>query len=1177
MDKGALKRFATSARKKLIEGVKIRALRFGISEKEIKSGNQFDGLLLINGEPLEKKHVDQYQKLVERIKLYQLHKDYKEAYEMVIEEVAYTWFNRIIAIRYMEIHDYLPIRMLLLSSSIAGKKEPDAVTFHKEIVNILHLDPFILWDLAEKQQTEELFKYILIQQSRQLGQILPSAFSEVDAVEEFLLPDGLLANHGMIREMIDCGNESDWQQVEIIGWLYQYYHSEVKEKVGGLKNNQVPKRFLPTVTQIFTPKWIVQYMLQNSLGKLYDEMFPNNQLSKTWSYYLKKNIINQIVPSNVTSLEDIKLIDPACGSGHILIEAFSLFYDMYLEQGYMSKEIPNLIIKNNLHGLEIDRRSYQISHVALLLKILSYQPRLLQTRKSFDYHIETFKDTEHPISEEALLLIYPAEEIEAIRDLEKKFGNAEQFGSLINTNTIQVKPLILKIKEFLAIETEELYIQALQFELQDKLLPLLKIAEQLAQSYTIVVTNPPYHNKYNADLKLFMKKNYPTTKADLYTAFIERCFDMTVENGYTAMMTPWTWMFLSSYELLRRKLLKEGTIASLVQLERSAFEDATVSICTFVLHKQKKDILGEYVQLEQFKGSELQPIKLREAAKNLKLSYRLSKASDMFEQIPGIPICYWVNNQFKSLFSSNQFQKIEDKYEVKSGIMTGNDSTFLRLWFEVSYPDICFNATNEYFVEQSQMQKWFPISKGGNYRLYFGNNEYVIDLYKNGMHIKNSDGNYRLRDSQYYFKSGITWSRISSAYFAFRIQNEYMLFGDASPLIVQGDVELLAFLNSKVACYILKALNPTINIFVSDIQKLPISIESYPKIQELVTDIIILEQGDWNDFETSWDFKQHPFITYKSHEKELAKIYQIWMQQTEQRFEQVKRKQEELNRIFIELYDLEEELEPDILDSEVTIKKADLAKDVRSFLSYLVGVIFGRYSLDQTNIVYGGGEFQHGKYQTVQPDENNIVPITKEHYFQDDLVNKIESLVTYLFGEEHLEENLQFIAKGLHAKKSELSRECIRRYFTKEFYQDHLKIYQKRPIYWQFTSGKKGTFKGLMYIHRYDKHTLARVRTDYVLALTKTLNRLIYLAELTISENSSQRVVGKAMKEKESYLQQLEELRTYDMLLEYMAGKEIELNLDDGIKANYQKFQQIHLAIGFGNKEVNLNVFEKII
>lgn len=636
-------------------------------------------------------------------------------------------------------------------------------------------------------------------------------------------------------------------------------------------------------------------------------------------------------------------------------------------------------------------------------------------------------------------------------------------------------------------------------------------------------------------------------------------------------------MFISSYEKLRNYIIENKTITSLVHLEYSAFEEATVPLCTFVLKNNNDNSVGTYIRLSDFTGGmEVQKDKYLEAVTNPNIEYRYETNSDNFSKIPGSPIVYWIKGTIYTIF--NNHPNLGEIFEVKSGIMTGNDTRFLRLWYEVNTNNISFINSKESYPYKNKDIKWFPISKGGDYKLYYGNNKHVINLYKNGKAIKTSEGNYRLRDSKYYFSEGITWSRISSAYFAFRLQDTNSLFSDAGPLIIGAGKEVLGLLNSKVSSYILQMLNPTLNIFVSDIKRIPIIDLNIDDVSILMKTIIYITKLDWNSFETSWDFEEHPFLTYKNGSSLIEDNFNKWEEVAEERFYQLKENEEELNRIFIDIYGLQDELTPGVEEKYVTINKAAKERDVKSFLSYLVGLMFGRYSLDQKGLAYAGGEWDDSIFTTYKPDETNIIPLTEEAYFDDDIMNKVEKLLTIIYGEESLEENLTFIAEALNKKKNESPRERIRRYFMKDFYKDHLKTYQKRPIYWQFSSGRRGAFKGLMYLHRYNKDTIERLRTDYILKEVQVLENLTELEEQVVNDESSSKTQkARAQKNIENFAKDREEIAEYEEVVDHVAKQRIDLDLDDGVKVNHAKFQDIELADDqSSNKKKKQHIFDKI-
>lgn len=1152
--------------------MKQRASKFKITEAGIEEMLNVYDLVIIDDSPLNASSRRQYKELTDELNRRSHKTNFKEAFEGIIEEVAYTWFNRLITIRYMEVHGYLPIGMPLLSSSVAGRDYSDAIIHVDQIMSELSLDRQYVWQLQENHDNNELFKYLLIQQSHQLGEMIPSAFEKLGGIEELLLPDNLLSVGSLIDEMLTTTTPADWQEVEVIGWLYQYYQSEVKERVGGLKNVAVAKRYLPTVTQLFTPKWIVRYMLQNSLGKLYDEKFNGSTLVKTFDYYLKMENNVPLLPQSFDKLEDLRIVDPACGSGNILIEAFDFLYDMYLERGYSPREISRLIIEKNLYGFEIDKRSTQITHISLFLKAVEKNQRVIRRREVFEYHIFEYKDASEQLPDESLQVVLSEEEITLFRLLEAKQQNGKQYGSLIYFNE-DYSALYFKLKRFIEEQTEDLFLAATKDDLRKWALPLVEIAYHLSNKYDVVCTNPPYHNKYNPELKKFMNKYYPDTKSDMYSAFIEKCFKSTKENGYAALMTPMTWMFISSHEKLRRRILENGTISSLVQLEYSAFEDATVPLTTFAIQNQTINKYGKYVNLTKFKGGmEVQNQRIKEGIENSNEIFIHEVNQNEFFIIPGNPIAYWISeNQFK-LYKN---PPVSEFGKACKGIDTGDNSVFLRLWYEID--------SNKKFTPQSNMvnkelfnKKWFPYNKGGEVRKWYGNNYYVIDWENNGEKIR-AFNKSNLRNKEQYFKKGITWSTVSSKYISVRFFENGFLFDNGGTSLFSEDYLYFigGFINSSVGATLLK-LSPTLNFQPGDINRLPLIIQKQDKVEKVTKYCVLISNKDWDSFEISWDFKKHPFLAFKEENKTLKGSFENWESEADKNFNQLKANEEELNRIFIDIYGLQDELTPEVEDKDVTIRKADLERDVKSFLSYLVGIIFGRYSLDEPGLIYAGGEFDRSRYKTYQPDNDNIIPLTHENYFHDDIVTRITELVELIYGAETLEENVLFIAEALKMKGDETPRDAIRRYFMKEFFKDHKKIYQNRPIYWQMTSGKQEAFKGIFYLHRYDEATLARVRTEYVLPLTNTLTELTNQMQAIIDGSASTREVATARKQMEKYQKQLQELRDYDLILKNLADQQISLDLDDGVLVNYDKFQNIPVTNTQTGKPGKMNLLEKL-
>ncbi|AUX12763.1 SAM-dependent methyltransferase [Latilactobacillus sakei] len=1166
MDKTAIKRFAVTAKRNLL--VSIRSyLTFHYLVTDTNLPNLTNNIIE-NGSQrrtLTNQETTDFKEFLDEMEILMRDYSYSEALSQLIEKAAFTWFNWVAVVRYMELHNYLPIQMRLLSSERDGKSEPDALTDIYDVIETLDLDTHYLAEIEDSLQSRadkdnSRYQYLLKQQINQLALILPSAFDSISGTISALLPNNLLQKNGLVSDLVSSDiADQDWDDIEIIGWLFQYYNSELKERVGGLKNHNVSKNELPVVTQLFTPKWIVQYMLQNSLGNEYLSQYPATQLVNNWEYYLGHE--KPLIAANETQeLEQIKIIDPACGSGHILLEAFEMLYQMYQEQGYSAREIPQLILKYNLFGLDIDQRSVQITQLALLLKMLEKQPRFLRRqREPIVFNVYEFKDAKKSISQEALELIANVTEFDAINEVMTTFADAKQFGTLIMADSIlNYQQLIERINQY---EPTDLYQEALWHELQDCLLPILICAELLKQKYNVVVTNPPYHNKYNPTLKRFMQQNYADVKSDLYSAFIKKTFMMTKKNGYAALMSPYTWMFISSHQKLRQYLIENGTITSLVQLEYSAFEDATVPICTFVIQNQTVNRRGVYLRLEAFKGSEQQPIKTAEAAKDESVDYRYLREMISFQDIPGTPIAYWASDKVRAIFKNNS--KLGDIGIARRGLQTGDANKFVRNWYEVSSNSI-FNGKSIDYV-------WVMFNNGGKYRRWFSGLTDIVKWEDNGNAIK-SQQNSIIPNEKYYFNKAIVWNKITSGNFGAKLNTNISIQGDAAPFLIteRENIDyLLGFMNTAAFKFLLKNLSETLNFQVGDIVNVPIIDEIHEEVKEEVGSIvqqnISLSQQDWDSFETSWDFKTHPLVQYQQGATLIEAAFKQWQAVAEARFTHLKANEEALNKIFIDIYGLQDELSPEETDQDVTVERAKQVREVKSFLSYLVGVIFGRYRLDQPGLAYAGGQYDVDQYQGFKPDSDNIIPIGFEKgYYGDDIVTRIRHLVGLIYGAETVDQNLMYLAQTLYPNDGGQPETLLRKYFLKDFYKDHVKIYRKRPIYWQLDSGKENGFKALIYGHRYDKQTLARVRTDYVLPLLKSIQQL---DETTMIEVDSTREQALLKKRHQKYQKQLSEVRQYEAILQYAASREIEINLDDGIKVNYQKFQEIIIETTNGQSE----------
>lgn len=1164
MNKAELKKFAVEARRDLMAKVSLKAEQYGITKanQDLNVEEKY-GQLIINGNPypIERQHA--FNTLKQRLQT--------AGYDQLIEEVAYTWFNRIIAIRYMEVNNYLPDRVNVLSSS-TGKNEPD-ILLQYETMN-LDVDHQQINEWIQKGESEQAYRKLFVAQCNSLNKLLPFLFEKIDDFTELLLPDYLLDQESIIRKIVndlsdenffhinEDGSRSD--NVEVLGWLYQYYMSEKKEQVGGLRNNAVKKEDLPVVTQLFTPKWIVQYMVQNSLGKLYDEKYEDNQLSQKWEYYLKHEENHHLYPE-FELLEDLKIMDPACGSGHILIYAFEMLYDMYEEAGYPSREIPQLILEKNLYGLDIDKRAQQIANFALLMKAAEKQPRFISrlSRKGQSPKLNVYEivDADKTLSEEAIDYFAENETDKSlINELLNQYENGKQFGSLVNPIEIPYEKWINRIY-VLESHKSDLLDESYFNELKDKLLPVLRQSLLLFQKYDVVVTNPPYHNKFNPELKKFINMEYNDYKSDLYSSFIYKSIQMTKKNGYSSLMSPYTWMFIKSHEKLRNYLVKEAVISSLVQLEYSAFEEATVPICTFVTHNQRVDTHGEFVRLTDFRGASTQPVKLKEAVENNQVEFRYHSNSLTFSDIPGSPIAYWVSDRVRNTFLSNK--KLADIADVKKGLDTGDNSRFFRLWHEVNYVNIGINYKSVNEAEHSE-KKWFPIEKGGDYRKWAGNHTHIVNWENNGQELRNFQRS-NIRNQGYYFKQGITWSSVSSGSFSSRFSPQGFLFNNAGNKIFIDDnssiYPVLSFLNSKVSTHLLNSLSETLNFEVGNLARLPIiqNIFSKEEISNLSQQNVSICRDDWNLYETSWDFGNHPLIEHKDDNvNTLTRAYKNFEKEVESRYKVLKKNEEELNIILITIYGLENELTPEINEDKISITKLDQESVTKSFLSYFIGNIMGRYSLDIKGLVYAGGEFDESKYKVFQPNKDGLIQITDEHYFNNDIIVRLREFLSIAFSPETVNENMQWLAESLTVKKNESPEERLRRYFIDEFFNDHCKTYQKRPIYWLVDSGKQKGLRTLIYMHRYQPDTMATIRFEHLQEIQSKYQNEIDMIDTRLANPSLSASDKRSLeKSKSDYQKKIEELQEFDKKLAMYANEQIDIDLDDGVIENYAQFGEV--------------------
>lgn len=1129
MDKNAIKKFAVWARRDLIERVAQKAAGYGITADEIISADADS----IHGELLSDAVKRQRKALITEIN--------EKGYEQVIEEVAYTWFNRLIALRFMEVNGYLPSHIRVFTN--------DDGAFQPQILSeAINLDPAD-WDgidmerifaLKQDNKDEELFKYLLILQCNALNAVLPEMFEKIEHYTELLLPDYLLREGSVIEQMIALIPEDDWrEQVQIIGWLYQYYNSEKKDAVfeAMKKNVKVSKDNIPAATQLFTPDWIVRYMVENSLGRLWVDGHADTSARAEWKYYLDEAEQTPEVQAQLAEIregrknltpEQIRFIDPCMGSGHILVYAFDVLMQIYVTCGYSERDAAQSIVQHNLWGLDLDKRAYQLAYFAVMMKARQYDRRFLT--RGIKPNLSHFQDL--PQLNYALL-------DEPICSFVKQFENADTYGSLISVQPID------GIDEAVDAFGSSLELSYTQLE---HFMQLYKI---LSQRYDVVCTNPPYMaiDKANTALKNYVEKNYPDSKSDLFAVFIEKCSEFAKVNGYYSMITQHAWMFLTSFDKLRTKLQFNTTI-NMAHLGARAFDEIAgevVQTTTFInLNSRVLKYIGTYKRLVDVNG-ENEKEKLFFNNENTYFALQ-----ENFTKITGMPIAYWVSDNMQEVFVKGT--KLSDIGKPKQGMATADNSRFVRCWFEVDTQRISFNG----------YPKWFPYNNGGGFRKWYGFNTDVVNWEDSGREIKAYPKAY-VRNEVDYFKPGITWNAITSNDISVRCFDEGFIFSNAGMAIFTDEKYrkyLLALINSCVSKSILKIISPTLNFNAGDICNIPV-IYKDEKVTSLAEQCVEISKTDWDSFETSWDFEGHPLIDVIAKNRlvfedinaiSLSECYDCWAAECEERFAKLKSNEEELNRIFIDIYGLQDELTPEVEGKDVTVRKADLQREIKSLISYAVGCMFGRYSLDVEGLAYAGGEWDASKYSTFLPDKDGILPICDDEYFEDDIVARFVEFIKTVYGADTLEENLKFIAAALGGKGS--PREVIRNYFLNGFFADHCKTYQKRPIYWLFDSGKKNGFKCLIYLHRYRSDTIARIRTDYLHEQQGRYRTAIADYEQRI-DNAGTAEKVKLTKKLNALKEQAEEARLYEEKIHHLADQMIAIDLDDGVKHNYEIFKDV--------------------
>ena len=1204
MNKSSLKIFAIEARKELMEKMRTRLEILGISKNGVEKAKVIGKEVEVRGTLYPK---ESYDSLIRKYK--------QVGYEELIEESAYTWFNRLTALAFMEANGYIEEKMIFNNGV---KNEPVIIDNYYEFEFFKNLDSDLqkelhnLRDENTPNSIEKLYSILMEEKCEDLSNIMPFMFKKKGTYSDILFPTGLLMENSLlVRLREEIGAEAP---IELIGWLYQYYNSEKREVVynGSMKKSKINKEYIAPATQLFTPDWIVKYMVENSLGKLALESTGiNDNLKNNWKYYIDSEKEEN---SEKIKIEDIKILDPAMGSGHILVYAFDLLFEMYENLGWSTKEIVLSILKNNLYGLEIDERAGQLASFALMMKAREKFSRLFSVlKREEDFKLNTLIIEESNSLSERIKNRIKNNNLNNLNKIIEDFEDAKEYGSILKLESIDKEILerefnLLKEsfnnneQETLIFNEDEMIIDINEeLELIEN---LIKQHTVMTDKFDITVTNPPYmgNSRMNGILKEYIDKNYSDVKSDLFAVFFIKCGEITKKKGYLAFMSPFVWMFIKSYEELRKIFIEEKTISSLVQLEYSGFEDATVPICTFVLQNSYTDKKGEYIKLSDFKGAKNQPIKTLEAVKNPNCNWRFQAKQKDFEKIPGSPIAYWVSDKIREIFEKNQ--KLGDVGEAKQGLATADNNRFLRLWNEVNYNKIGYNILNSQEALKSK-KKWFPYNKGGEFRKWYGNQEYLVNWENDGYEIKNFK-NAVVRNPSYYFKESISWGLITSAGSSFRYFPKGFVYdvSGMSYFLEKNQFNYLGILNTKIYSDLTKIINPTINLQIGDILVLPATEIKNEKFNKLVQQNIDISKEEWDSRETSWDFEKLSLVD----SKDLKTAYENYCNHWRDNFVQLHKNEEELNRLFIEIYDLQDEMDEKVSFDDITILKKEAKivqidnsipknfssesekylynrgvslefnKDelVKQFLSYAIGCIMGRYSINKSGLIIANsddilelsenkfivkgtdGEIRQEIESKFLPDEFGIIPITDEKDFSNDIVERVKEFVKFVYGEESLKDNLNFIAEALGNKDNKSAEEIIRTYFIKDFYSDHLQRYQKRPIYWLMNSGKKNAFSCLFYMHRYEPLTVARVRADYLIPYQEMLENKRKFIERQLSDDD---ISAKEKKNIEKQLKELDtllkELREYANEVKHIAEQKIPLDLDDGVNINYEKLGAI--------------------
>jgi type II restriction/modification system DNA methylase subunit YeeA len=1136
MNKAKLKSYAPAARRDFIQAVTDRAHFFGLSEAETIPVVESGDFAMIGGNSFPRTVGAQRRKLETRVK--------RDGFSQVMEAVAYTWFNRFLALRYMELHSYLEHGFRVLSNS--GNSNVPEILDHAAQVELSGLNKQRVVELKlDGSKDAELYRMLLVAQCNALHAAMPFLFEKIEDETELLLPDNLLHSDSLIRKLVTEIEEDDWKEVEIIGWLYQFYISEKKDQVIG---KVVKVEDIPAATQLFTPNWIVKYMVQNSLGQQWLATYPNSPLKAKMEYYIEPaeqtdEVRSQLAAMTPDSLdpEKLTLLDPASGSGHILVEAYDVFKEIYLERGYSNRDFPRLILEKNLYGLDIDDRAAQMAGFALLMKAREDDRKILRNDNPVKLNVMAITESLGTNIDNYKLSEY-AGSVKILNDI---FSYGKIYGSLIQIPA-QLATELIGIAKMLdeTLTNGDLYSSQEAHEL----LKLVEQAKVMAGKYDCVVANPPYMGSKGMPsvLKEYAKERFPDSKLDLFAMFIERGFNWCKKSGFNSMVTMQSWMFLSSFEDLRSKMLRKRGVYSLVHIGFNSFPELNSKIalaCAFVIGAENvKDYLGTYVNLNDAPHSADKSDVFCE--RNDSIVFKRKK--EIFYDIPGSPIAYWISPLALAAFANT---KITDISISEGQNITSDNARFIKFWWEVLNGDIGKN------------DKWLPYAKGGDYRRWYGNLDYVVDWSESARQHYRVDQGCRIIPEYLWYRIGITWTLIAIRQ-SFRILPVDATFDKTgSSIFIKNDSDLyfvLALLNSTVSAMFLKLLNPTLALQVRDVRNIPLK---YPCDRDIVEsnskELADLSLHDWDLYERSQGFKGFCLLIEGIKGESIEASWGRWSVLTKDKIARTKYLEEENNSIFIKAYGLQGELSSEVPEDQITLASADRETDMKRLISYSIGCMMGRYSLDQKGLTYASSRnigFDHLKYQTFPADEDGIVPVLDIDLFPDDACSRFEEFLKVVWSPETLEENLKFTADSLSPRGGETPRETIRRYISTQFYKDHMQTYKKCPIYWLFSSGKQRAFECLVYLHRYNDATLSRMRNEYVTPLQgKFSAQADYLSnEINAAASTAER--NRLQKQLDTLRKKQVELASFDDLLRHYADQRISLDLDEGVKVNYGKF-----------------------